>query len=365
MQNPIVEKYEVGKKIVEKENKKQISFTVDGITVKYLVSYLQDMTEETIIYNEELSSKTVTMRVINQGIDDILDMVSRKLSVNLIRVRTMYYMGTATTKDRVTYITHLERYTEVKAKELISTMLSESGKVSITEDGNIVVVDLLNVIEQVKDVLSTINEQLQSVWLISIDVAIFQQNKDHAIGIDLNQVISEAIKYGSSNLAATLSMNINATLKAEHNIKYLETKNITSMVVQDGKQEKLLLGQKYPIQKTNITMGNSSTISTNDIAYQEIGLNIDVSIKQMSDKEKASVAVKYELSDIMGYDSMRNPIIQTYTQNVDLTVADGGRYIISSVTKNLRSRAIDKFINLSFSDMEQKMFYILSVKRIR
>lgn len=364
--NVVSERYETVHQKEKKVEGKKISLNLDGITLKQLVTYLIDTTECTIIYNEELSDKKVSMRVVEQTLEEVLDIASRKLSVNLIKVRGMYFIGQATNKDRVSYITRLERYKPDQAKEIINSMVSDVGKVSVLEDGNIIVVDYLSVIEQIKDTLEQINEQQQSIWMLYIDVAMFQEEKNKQYGVELNNIIEDAITYSTGHqLNAQMDLVLKGALRMEDNVKYLETKNLTSVILQDGKKQKLMLGQRYPVQQTQYTNSGASTVQMQNVSYQDIGLTVESLIKQMSDREKASVSVSYELSDIIGLDRSNNPIIQTYKQDLDLTVIDGGRYVLANVVKDNNTTSVDKFINVIKSTKRLRMYYILTVKRIR
>ena len=88
------------------------------------------------------------------------------IDMNYVRLGNTYFIGKIRKEDRGVYVQRV-RYVVIKdLKEIISTMLSEHGKCSVSSDGILIVSDMQGVLMRVSDTVARLENSAPGTWIV-------------------------------------------------------------------------------------------------------------------------------------------------------------------------------------------------------
>ena len=129
---------------------------------------LSDKFNVGMVYVENLSNKVITAEFKDTDFSSVLNVVSRQLSVDIVRVGNTYFVGSLRPEDRAILVRRVFGYETSELKSMISTMLSSNGKCSVLSNSVVVVADHESVIRRITELLEYMDSVESDTWILQL-----------------------------------------------------------------------------------------------------------------------------------------------------------------------------------------------------
>lgn len=360
------------------EKSELITIVSDGMTIGEFVRLVAARSNVSIVVEEELDEKTVTLDVKEQTVADVLAAVARRLGVQVTRTGQLYFLGELRPEDKGVLVRRVGRLGIEDLQTAIGTLTSENGRVLVDVDGLLVVGDTVEVLRRVEELIDKLKKAETRTWVIQLYVVGLSKRAIDDIGIDFAPALDVAVTYATASDPRT-AFNLNAALGAlldyEQSNGGVATLAAPTFVVRDGADAHTFVGEVVPIPRRSV--GQSGDVTTVDFDQVEIGLDIVVSVREVGER-KGLVKVSIDRSRINGFveDVPRSTTEQFETdaivnangvyllgelQRGDFESAEGGRFRIGrrevdqwdTVQVWMRTHAIDQPVISSISEQRE------------
>lgn len=327
------------------------NFSASQMKFSYFMRWFSDKTGFGIVCASGIESKEFSAEIKQGSAEEIFDSVSRILDLNYVQLGNTFFIGKTRKEDRGIYVKRV-RYVVIKdLKEIVSTMLSEFGKCSVSSDGILVVSDLQGVLMRVSDTVSHLENSAPGTWIVQF--FILNQKREFNLNLGGRVNTSGKIAYeltkGESGSgfdfsdASNLAQNIDLVLQSKS--EFVKVISSPVLLLRDGTTSNWMDGLTVPIPQK--TVSDSGTVTTNGYTNIDTGLNLTCSLRESL--KGAVLTVKYTDSDIKGYNDYQ-PIIAKSELNVNADVESGRIYLLGELFRRNGNRALDQLLDFSNSD---------------
>ena len=326
-------------------------FSASKMPFSYFMRWLSDVTGFGIVCASGIENKDFSAEIKQGSVDDILDAVSRMLDLNYVRMGNTYFIGKTRKEDRGVYVKRVRYVVINDLKNIISTMLSDHGKCSVSGDGVLVVSDLQSILVRISDTVSRLENSAPGTWIIQF--FILNQKREFNLNLGGRVNTSGKIAYeltkgetGSGfdfSDASNLAQNIDLVLQSKS--EFVKVVSSPVLLLRDGTSANWQDGLTVPIPQK--TVSDSGTVTTNGYTNIDTGLNLTCSLRESL--KGAVLTVKYTDSDIKGYNDYQ-PIISKSELNVNADVESGRIYLLGELFRRNGNRALDQLLDFSNTD---------------
>lgn len=322
---------------------RRVSVSVDGMRLPEFVRWLSDTAGISVVSAAGLDDKTVTLDVTDQGVDDVLGMVARRLGVEITRTGRLYYIGELRKEDLGVLTRRVARLSAEELAGSVRVLLSDSGAVQSFEDGLIVVGDRVEVLRRVNELLDGIEAAESVTWAVQFYVVQLGESDLRDLGVDLEPAVELAYTFGATSagmvpgaIAAAdavtrLDGGLSAVLRASGEAGSVRIVAEPLVLVGDGGKASVRRGQSVPIPQRTLT--EQGAIQTTGYDRIETGLVLDVECRELS-ASLARLTLNLRLSEIDGFSGPDDvPITSQQTVETRCDVAHGGTYLVHSLQR--------------------------------
>lgn len=266
------------------------------------------------------------MNLGNTDVDTVVKMLARLLNTKIIFEGGIYYIGELRAEDQTTFFAKVYKYDIAEIIALFSTLITPNGKVSSTADGCLVVSDSQEVISRCNNLLHSIENLHQSVWIVQLLIADISNSRLYELGLQ-TEFLFEATQVLINNPSLDTNSFIKGVLKSDNkttNRKY--DTNIT-FLLKDGTSGSVAFGGQYPIIKS-LTNGQTGNI-VEDTQFIDIGQNIKISLR---DDSKTTAKIKLDISFVDVISTIdKLPILSRFAYNNESIYESNNLYLVGSV----------------------------------
>ena len=121
-----------------------------------------------LVYSEALQDKTITAEFKNTDLLSVLNIVSRCLSVDVVRVGNSYFLGSLRSDDRAIFYSRVLGFDQSSLDQVLKSVVSEKGKLTVFPDGLLVVTDTEPGIMRVSEVVSYLQTRDTATWIVQL-----------------------------------------------------------------------------------------------------------------------------------------------------------------------------------------------------
>lgn len=249
-----------------------ITVAADGIALREFVRIAAKATGVSIVVEDSLDDRTITLDVVDQAVDDVLAGVARRLGVQVTRTGDLYFLGELRPEDKGVLVRRVPRLSVDAIREAIGTLSSENGRVVVDSDGLVVVGDRVEVLRRVEEMIDELERAESRVWVVQLYVVGLTRRAIDDLGIDFAPAADVAVTFATANDPMAV-LNLNAALSAlfdyEQSGGEISTLASPTFVVRDGTEGHTFVGETIPVPRRSV--GQSGDVTTVDFEQVEAG----------------------------------------------------------------------------------------------
>ena len=314
------------RKIVRTDSRK-ITLSANQMPLASFCRLLSDHFNIGIVFSESLNNKTVFAEFKETDIDTVFTVLSRQLSVDLVRVGNTFYLGELKDEDKGILIRRVLSLDEDNLKQTINTLLSSHGKGNVLSGRIVMVSDKDFVIRRMSEVFDDLEKVNLHSWIIQLYFLVLR--KDALAEGGLTMSTSGTISYNiSENSFELKDFKIEGLLSGLLESSYADLFASPMFILRDGVKGVWSDGQKIPIPKRSVS--DYGTVSTTGFEYINTGLEVSAIVKES--KVGGFLDMTISLSDIQSYVE-GNPVTSQTKVNIALDMQPNKVYLLSELQR--------------------------------
>ena len=174
-----------------------LSLSCYNMPLSLFCRILSDKFSIGMVYAESLSNKVITSEFKDTDLISVLNVISRQLSVDIVRVGNTYFIGALRPEDRGILVRRVLGYDSSELQGIVSSMLSTTGKSSVMSKSSVVVVaDHESVVRRISEMLDYLDSIDSSTWILQLCFVILRKDALTEAGFDVTS--SGTISYNIS-----------------------------------------------------------------------------------------------------------------------------------------------------------------------
>ena len=249
-----------------------------------------------LVFSEKLFEKTITSEFKNTSLQDVLNVVSRQLDADVVKVGNTYYIGQLRSQDRGILVRRIVGFTNADLQRAVDSCLSDKGKGSVIGSGIISVIDHESVLSRVAELLDYLDHLDQPVWILQL--AFLSIQRDALLEAGFKVASSGSVSYNiSENTLSLKDLKIDGILNAAMSSSFADVHSSPMLLIREGSSSSWKQGKKVPIPKKSTS--GYGVVTTEGFDYVDVGFSVSASVS--SSRLGGLLDVKIEKSDIESY----------------------------------------------------------------
>lgn len=329
--------------------------------VRLFCQVLADQYGICVAVAQELDQQTVTGDFQDTPLRVCLSTVGRRLGVELIELRGLYYLGQRRPEDKAIMVRKIRRLTPEQVGSSVGGFLSQDGTFSAIPDGLIVLGDRLEVIERLSDMFDRLEKAPSVVWCIQLHVISMSDRDLLDFGLDVNPALELAAGYANlSNVTKDLTLGVvqgvrgeggasvadaslNAVLRATRERGTMRIVADPLFTCVDGSSATITKGLRIPVRTSTIT-GNAGNVS-NNVRFVQTGLEATASVREISDTV-GRMTLKLSVSEVQSVSSELGPTTDDQGMTCETDVETGGVYLLGGLRRAKREQGAGSLLTI-------------------
>lgn len=288
---------------------------------------LSDKYKVGMVYSEQLGPKTITAEFKDTDFQSVLNVVSRQLGVDIVRVGNTYFVGTLRPQDRGILVRRVLGYDVDSLRSIVNAMISQQGKSSVMSNSVVVATDHESVIRRIAEMLDYLDTVESDTWIVQLCFVLLRKDALLQAGFDVTS--SGTISYNISENSLDLKdFKIDGLLNLASSSSFADIYASPMLLVRDGSTGKWQDGQRVPIPRK--TVSSEGTVTTNGYDYVDAGFMVDATVKQS--RIGGRLTLKIEMSDIKSYVE-EAPVTTQSVYNIDVDLIPNKLYLLGELTQ--------------------------------
>ena len=288
---------------------------------------LSDKYKVGMVYSEQLGPKTITAEFKDTDFQSVLNVVSRQLGVDIVRVGNTYFVGTLRPQDRGILVRRVLGYDVDSLRSIVNAMISQQGKSSVMSNSVVVATDHESVIRRIAEMLDYLDTVESDTWIVQLCFVLLRKDALLQAGFDVTS--SGTISYNISENSLDLKdFKIDGLLNLASSSSFADIYASPMLLVRDGSTGIWQDGQRVPIPRK--TVSSEGTVTTNGYDYVDAGFMVDATVKQS--RIGGRLTLKIEMSDIKSYVE-EAPVTTQSVYNIDVDLIPNKLYLLGELTQ--------------------------------
>jgi len=327
-------------------SERRLTISCERMPVPKFLQFVATETGVSLVADEQLDSRTVTLEASDVSLAELLGTVARRLGVQIGRVGSTWYLGQLRGEDRGVLVRRVRRLSQEGVKSAVDVMLSDAGRLSTFPDGLLVCGDRVEVLDRIRDLLDRVEASGAESWAVQLYLISLSESKATELGINAQPLIELSYAFASKSNGLGLSTTTPEDLKKLTNaltsvLKASATSQDIRIVAQplflllDGESSKFSSGISIPIPKRVVS--DQGTVTTQGYEFVNSGLDCDASIREVS-AQLVRFKVAVELGQLQGFVEQA-PIRSKDRFETVAVLASGGVYLLGSLSRDERAHS--------------------------
>ncbi len=314
------------------QNQKLLTVASDAMQLREFVRLVAQKAEVSIVVEDDLDERLVSVDVRDQPVSDVLSAVARRLGVQVSRTGDLYFLGELRAEDKGVLVRRVGRLNKEDLLLAVKTLTSENGRVVVDVDGLLVVGDRVEVLRRVEELIDRIQSAEAKAWVVQLYVVGLSRRAIDDLGIDFAPALDVAVTYATAADPAAI-FNLNAALSTllsyEQSSGEVATLAAPTFVVRDGDEARTFVGETIPVPKRSVGVsGNTATVEFVEV---EAGLDVFVSVREVGQRQ-GLLKVEIDRSRIKGFVE-ESPIITSERFSTTAVVNAKGVYLLGELQR--------------------------------
>lgn len=279
-----------------------------------------------VVYSEALSAKTITAEFKDTDLASVLNVVSRQLSSEIVRVGNTFFIGSLKSEDRGILIRRILGYDQASLDQIIKSMISDKGKSSVMVNGIAVVTDHESVIRRISETLDYLDTLDSDTWIVQL--CFVNLRKDALIQAGFDVKSSGTISYNIAESQVDFKdFKLDGLFNFASSSSFADVYSSPMFLLRDGSTSKWQDGQRVPIPRK--TVSSEGTVTTSGYDYIDVGFIVDATVYQS--KRGGRLKLRIEMSDIKSYVE-ESPVTSQSVYQFDADLETQKPYLIGELT---------------------------------
>lgn len=301
------------------------------------VRQLSNQTGVSIVVEARLDQQSVTADFRGETVDQILDVVSRRLGVEVTRLGQVYYLGTLKREDLGVLVRRVRRLTADELSECVRVLQSDKGSLAAFDDGLLVIGDRVEVLARIDDLLSQVEAADSATWVLQLYLVSLEDAALRDLGFDARPSLDVAATFASASMGVTpgaasalaLSGGLNSVLTAASTNSNAHLVAEPLFLLLDGSKSEFSRGDVVPVPQRAIS--EQGTVTTTGFTNMKTGLVCAVELREMR-AATARLTVDVSMSDIVRFVEFA-PVTREDRFTTSAEVQSGGVYLLGSLVR--------------------------------
>lgn len=321
-----------------------ITLSCFKMPLSVFVRVLSDKYSLGLVYSESLSDKTITAEFKESDLLSVLNVVSRQLSVDIVRVGNTFFIGSLRPEDRGILVRKVLGQDSASLSQVCQSMISSNGKVSVTADCVVVATDHESVIRRFSEMLDYLDTVESDTWIVQLCFVVLR--KDALIEAGMDTTTSGTLSYNiSENTFDLKDFKIDGLISVLNTSNFADIYSSPMLLCRDGQVSKWQDGRRVPIPKKVVS--DYGTVTTTGFDYVDTGFSVDCSVKQS--RIGGRLNLKIEMSDIKSYVEYA-PVTTQSVYQIDVDLVPDKAYLLGELST---FKILDTTKNLGFLSQDK------------
>ena len=322
--------------------------------LQQVLTLLTKQTELAFVSEETLDGRNITLDAQDLEIDQLMNMIARRLAIEVNRSGDIYYLGSFKPEDRAILVKRIKRLSGHEINTAVNVLLSDQGKQAVYDDGLTVVADRIQVLNRIDNLLNEIEQVESPVWAVQFWLVSVSDNAIKDYGIDVAPSLEIALAYstGSAGSVSTSLMQggLDAVLRAadERNDSELLVDHLTIMT--DGVEQTFFEGERFPIQIQRVSNEGTSTVT--DVQYVDTGIDLTTLLREHSNST-AKLNVELNLSELLAIVNDFAPQTKETKLTSESICQSGGIYLLRTHKTTQSTKSMSNWLRYGRSESNQ------------
>lgn len=320
-----------------------------------------DKTGKGLVFDASLDNEKVTADFKNATSDEILSLISRRYGKKLLIRQDTYYLGDLKREDRGYFLFRIKSYQSDQILPMVTSMLSELGRASVTSDGLLVVSDTTDVLLTVRQFLDDLSKFPLDSWICQFFL-ILERNDfrvDYGAEVQTSGQLSYLLSKGEGGELSydKIGQQLQLVFNAQSNLSTVHASPMLLLV--DGKESSWQDGTKIPVPQK--TVSDAGTVTTSGFTYIDTGLLLKCLLRESSE----GAVLTYNLSDstITGYTEYQ-PIVRISKIDSSVSVKSGSIYLLGELQREDDRNGLAQTLSLSKEKAKTNMQVFVRLYKI-
>ncbi len=286
-----------------------------------------------------LEAKLVTMEVRDQPISEVLNLVARRIGVNVKRRGSLYYVGALRPEDRGVLVRRVRRLNQAQLAEVLQVFAGQNGRAAQFADGLVVVGDTVEGLDRINEMIDQVEAAETSVWVVQLHLISYSRNAVDELGINIEPAAKAGLAFasgsalGAAGTSWELATSLDAVLQVAYGRDDVAVTAAPMFIVSDGEKASFVQGDRVPIPRR--TVSPEGTVTTAGFDYVQTGVNVELTLRE-TEPRGARVDVAVNMSDVKRFVE-EAPVTGEERFQTGAVVKAGGVYLLGTLVKD-RSR---------------------------
>lgn len=317
-----------------------VTLSCQDWSLSQAVRWIADQTGVSVVVQESIDSKPVTVDVVEQPVSLVLQTIAKRAGVAANSSAGVFYLGTLSREDRGVLVRRAPKLSKDDLRQTLDSFTSEKGTVNTYDDGVVVVGDRVDVLERVNDLLDQLQEMKAKTYAVQLHIVSLNERAIRDFGFDV--VPSGRIAAGfnatpaGSTASAEVDASVAAVLRAAGESSDVQLVAEPVVVCVDGQAATMRLLERRPFTNQRTEFSDGVQSQSTETEFLEVGIDIEVSVRDGGDGSvvlKSVVSLTEETGSIDGV-----PVVAE--QSID-SRANVRADVVSLLGSMARSRAGD------------------------
>lgn len=274
----------------------RITLSASGIPLSTLSRILSDYFNCGLVFSASLSEKKIFAEFKETSFSDVLNVISRQLDSDLIKVGNTYYLGKLKPEDRAILVRKVLGFSNADLLKACQGVSGDKGKVSVIGSGVVSATDASSVIQRMAELLDYLSELREPVWIVQL--AFLTINRDILLEGGLKVSTSGTVSYNiGENEITAKDFQIDGLLNAAMSSNFADVHSSPMLLVREGSVSEWKFGRRVPVPRKSVSTYGTVTITGFD--YIDVGFNVKASI--FRSHSGAILSLEIGKSDIESY----------------------------------------------------------------
>ena len=339
---------------------RRLTLAVRDLPLLDFARVLHDEFDVTIILQEGLTNKKVTIEAKDQPLADVIRFVGRSLDTDVVEAGPrLWYIGSESASDRSTIVLRLPR---LGRDDLISALETIGGadepKIFVSNDGLAVITDDQGGLSRIMRFKNEIEMMPSPTWAVQLYVVSMSERQAWEFGFQVNHAVSIAGRFadasgGPAFKASSIDASLDALLIADRETSQAVVDTRPLMLCADGEDIRFFSGETIPIPER--TVSDNGTVTESGYTFQDIGFEVNLMVREMSSRH-SKIRLELTQSRIIELINDEVPRTSTDTLQTVATVISGGTYLLGSITRQAGRKATQgPLVPAAWSDSKEKI----------